>query len=369
MNLLEPAGNPTWTAAEDKTLRVLQVAELYGFALVAALSSYFGAFLTLGVLIDTGDSMRGMYWFSFATGVTMFRLAVIRLYQHRGASAADPKVWADLMVVCNLLAGIQWGILGTILFPAMPGYRELFTLMVITCYVGGSVTAYASVKWAHPALALPATIPTSIWLFFVRDGVHAYAGAAALFFSAAIVYYAFKQHRYVTERLRLIIQNRQLLAQISGENEHLQRANQELAHRAEMRQRIARAARDDAHVMSVLFRDTPLAMAQCDSALRLIAWNGAAERLFGYTFDEAHGRSLVELLVPEERHANASNVLASFNSGGAARSVRTVAVTKDGRTLDCTCHLTPVPGEGDEPARVVIAISDIEDRSGAKPAA
>ena len=369
MNLFEPAGNPTWTAAEDKTLRVLQVAELYGFSLVAALSSYFGAFLTLGVLIDTGDSTRGMYWFAFATAVTMFRLAVIRLYQHRGASADDPRIWANLMVACNLLAGIQWGVLGTVLFPPGPGYRELFTLMVITCYVGGSVTAYASVKWAHPALALPATIPSSIWLFFVRDGVHAYAGAAALFFSGAIVYYAFKQHRYVAERLRLIIQNRLLLTEVSGENAALQRANQELAHRAEMRQRSARAARDDAHVMSVLFRDSPLPMAQCDAALHLIAWNAAAERLFGYTFDEAQGRSLIDLLVPQDRHANAASVLADLNSGAAPRSVRTRAVTRDGRVLGCTCHLTPVPGTDDAPPRIVVAIADVEDEGAVRPAA
>src|SRR5690606_38652825 len=97
-----------------------------------------------------------------------------------------------------------------------------FTIMVITCFVGGSLPAYASVKWAHEALAIPATIPTAINLFFVQDGVHWFAGVTALFFCAAIVYYARKLNRHHEERFRLEIQRDHLIELTRLLNEKLE---------------------------------------------------------------------------------------------------------------------------------------------------
>ena len=355
------SGDIRWTAEQNNALRVLQVAELYSFAPVATLSSYFGAFLVLGVLIDTGDTERGLYWFAFATAVTLYRLAVIGAYQHRGVSAATPELWARLMISGNLFAGIQWGILGTVLFPDAPGYRELFTLMVITCYVGGSVTSYAAVKWAHPALALPAAIPPVVYLFFVRDGVHLYAGIAALFFCLAIVYYALKLNRHIEHYLRLIIENRDLLAHTSNANHTLTRENRDLAHRAEVRRRLVQVARDEAHINAAHFAHTPIPMAECDAEYRLLSWNEAAGKLFGYTLDEAHGKSLATLLLPAERHEKAMVVMRQLLVDRQPISLKGHAVTKTGKLLCCACHLTPVVPNGGGPLRIAMIVSHVED--------
>ena len=74
--------------------------------------------------------------------------------------------------------------------------------MVITCFVGGSLTAYAPVRWAHPALSLPATMPPTVYIFFVQSGVHPMAGFTALFFVAMVIYYAFRENDLVAQRLR-----------------------------------------------------------------------------------------------------------------------------------------------------------------------
>ena len=156
----EQDGPPTGGDWPDPRLRALQVDELYRFAPTAAGFSYLGALLTLGVLIETGDTGRGAIWFLWATGVTLFRLMTVVAYRRRLAGS-DPEAWARLVIAANLLAGIQWGALGTLLFPEDYGYRQIYTIMVITCYIGGSLTAYASVRWAHEAMAIPATIPTA----------------------------------------------------------------------------------------------------------------------------------------------------------------------------------------------------------------
>jgi len=70
----------------------LQVEELFRFAGTAAGFSYFGALLTLGVLIDTGEVARGSIWFLWATAVTMFRFATLVAY-HRRDPKSDPTPW------------------------------------------------------------------------------------------------------------------------------------------------------------------------------------------------------------------------------------------------------------------------------------
>ena len=183
-------------------VRARQVEEVFRYAGTTTAFSYFGAILTFGVLWDTDDARRGVIWLGYATVVACMRFAVVMAYEHRDrALSVDP--WIQWVIGLNLMAGIQWGFLGTLLFPMDPGYRQLYTIMVITCFVGGSITAYSAIPWAHPALSLPATIPTAVFLFFVQGGVHIFAGVAAVGFCFAIVYYAANLTRHLEARFRL----------------------------------------------------------------------------------------------------------------------------------------------------------------------
>ena len=110
---------PTGGRMAGARLRALQVEELYRFAPTAAGFSYFGALLTLGVLIEIGDIGRGAVWFLWATAVTFFRFVTIVAYRRR-SPAPTRDAWARLVIAANFLAGVQWGILGTLLFPADP---------------------------------------------------------------------------------------------------------------------------------------------------------------------------------------------------------------------------------------------------------
>ena len=189
-----PSVGGPWPAPR---LRALQVEELFRFSGVSAAYSYFGALLTLGVLFEVStDHTPAAAWFVAATLLAVLRGILVVAYRRRPPES-DPSRYARLAIVANLFAGVLWGILGTVLFPAGPVYAQLFVVMVIICFVAGSVTAYSAVEGAHEALSIPATIPTAAFLFFMRDGMHWYAGVAALFFCFAIVYYARQLHTHL----------------------------------------------------------------------------------------------------------------------------------------------------------------------------
>lgn len=341
-------GPPTGGRWPEPRLRALQVDELYRLAPTAAGFSYFGALLTLGVLIQTGDIGRGAVWFLWATTVTFLRFMIAVAYRRRSADS-DPDAWAHLVIAANFLAGIQWGVLGTILFPEAPAYRQLFTLMVITCFVGGSLTAYASVRGAHEALSIPATIPTAINLFFVQHGVHWFAGTMALFFCFAIVYYARKQTAYIEDRLRVEMERDGLLELTTLLNEKLERENKELAHRAAVRGMTVESARERAGRLETLFEHSPLAQLECDANGKVISVNLAAERLFGQRYEDLAGKLFASLLTGPYAASKA------FAGAQEAISIEVEVAGPNGATIPCTASFTPISArEGRTPGFGVI---------------
>ena len=341
-------GPPTGGRWPDPRLRALQVDELYRLAPTAAAFSYFGALLTLGVLIETGDIGRGAVWFLWATGVTFFRFMTVVAYRRR-APGSDPAAWGRLVIAANLLAGIQWGVLGTLLFPEQGSYRALFTIMVITCFVGGSLTAYSSVKGAHEALSIPATIPTAVNLFFVQEGVHWFAGMTALFFCFAIVYYARKLNRHVEERFRLEIERDDLLQLTALLNEKLERENKELAHRAAVRGMSVESARERAGRLETLFEHSPLPQLECDGAGKVLTVNLAAERLLGQRHEEIVGKPFAALLAGPYAQTKA------FAGAHEPLSIELEVLGRGGDGVACTASFTPLPArEGRPPGFGVI---------------
>ena len=90
----------------------------------------------------------------------------------------------------------------------------------------------------------------------------------------------------------------------------------------------------------------------------IVFWNPAAERIFGYTEEEALGRSL-DLIIPERfRHRHWDGyrqVMQTGHTRYGTEVLRVPALHKDGRTLSIafTVALLRAPGDG---ARVIAAI-------------
>ena len=335
MTTQQDSAPPTGSRWPQPRVLELQVAEIYRHAPTATGFSYFGALLCLGVLIQTGDTGRGSAWFLWATIVAAMRAFIVVAYRRR-TTGSDPWSWARLMIACNFLAGLQWAALGTLLWVEEPVYRQLFTLMVITCFIGGSLPAYSSVRGAHEALSIPATIPTGIYLFFVQDGLHWIPGVTALFFCFAIVFYARRLNAEIEQRFALQVERDGLLELTGLLNDKLAQENRDLAHRAAMRSMSVEAARERAGRLETLFENSPLPQFECDGAGRIITCNLAAERLFGQTHDLLVGRPFASLL---------SGPYAESKALAGVREPATVEldIAAHGGSTHCTASFTPLP--------------------------
>lgn len=71
------------------------------------------------------------------------------------------------------------------------------------------------------------------------------------------------------------------------------------------------------------------------------SWNAGAERLFGYTAEEAIGRRIT-LIIPPERHAEEEMILDRLRRGERVDHFQTVRMAKGGRLLDISLTVSPI---------------------------
>jgi PAS domain S-box-containing protein len=86
----------------------------------------------------------------------------------------------------------------------------------------------------------------------------------------------------------------------------------------------------------------------------ITSWNRGAERLFGYSAEEAVGRHIT-LIIPEERWPEEDQVLARLRRGERINHFETIRRTKDGRLLEISLTVSPVRNA----AGIVIGASKI----------
>ncbi|OJW06038.1 MAG: hypothetical protein BGO49_07250 [Planctomycetales bacterium 71-10] len=95
------------------------------------------------------------------------------------------------------------------------------------------------------------------------------------------------------------------------------------------------------------------------------SWNSGAERLFGWTAEEAVGRPLVDLIIPPDRRGEEVVILEKLRRGERVEPFETVRVRKDGRAVEISASMSPVL---DDEGRVVAASKIARDVSAAKAA-
>ncbi len=73
----------------------------------------------------------------------------------------------------------------------------------------------------------------------------------------------------------------------------------------------------------------------------ITSWNAAAQTLFGYTAEEAIGKSIL-LIVPPERHHEEATILSRLRNGQKINHFETERLTKDGRLVEISLSVSPV---------------------------
>lgn len=129
--------------------------------------------------------------------------------------------------------------------------------------------------------------------------------------------------------------------------------NAELLQAAEREVKVRRQTERAAQQLAAIVESSEDAIFSMDLSGVIASWNAGAERLYGYTADEAVGRP-VTLLIPENRLGEESEILSQIRAGRRVDHFETIRRRKDGGLVPVSLRISPIHDDG-----VVIGASKI----------
>ncbi|MCK6451920.1 MAG: CHASE domain-containing protein [Alphaproteobacteria bacterium] len=112
----------------------------------------------------------------------------------------------------------------------------------------------------------------------------------------------------------------------------LEDANRRLAAEAEQRERAAAAAREVSEMLKATIDAAPSAIVSMDAARRIVLWNRAATRIFGYGAEEVQGRPY-KILVPPGLEPDHEGYFRRISTHGQLNNIVTKRRRKDGTDI------------------------------------
>jgi PAS domain S-box-containing protein len=103
----------------------------------------------------------------------------------------------------------------------------------------------------------------------------------------------------------------------------------------------------------------PLAYIEFDHNVRVLEWNPAAERIFGYTKHEAVGQSALNLILPGPPSDHIKGILDRIWAGDLEAHSLNQNLTKDGSVIDCDWFNTPILETSGQVRTAISLVRDI----------
>jgi PAS domain S-box-containing protein len=113
--------------------------------------------------------------------------------------------------------------------------------------------------------------------------------------------------------------------------------------------------------------NTPLGVIEWNAAGHVVAWNAAADAMFGWNRDEMVGGPATRLIAIHERVATA-RAFELLNSTGRAQRFHFECVTKAGTPIECEWYITPEANADGQIVGMSALVLDVSTRLGAEAA-
>jgi PAS domain S-box-containing protein/putative nucleotidyltransferase with HDIG domain len=125
--------------------------------------------------------------------------------------------------------------------------------------------------------------------------------------------------------------------------------------------RTEEALRKNEQRLSLHIQQTPLGVIEWDTGFRVLQWNRADERIFGYTAAEAIGRH-ADFIVPERFREPVNQVWGDLLARKGGERSTNENTTKDGRTIFCEWYNTSLVDSEGRVIGVASLVQDVTER-------
>ena len=285
--------------------------------------------------------------------VTGARYLLYRAHQGTNPPDAEARRWARRFVSGAGAAGLVWGIAGSALFPESSLPHQFLVIFLIGGMLLAAMVVLAPVRAAYLAYALPAFTLLIATVFAQGTTLHIFMGVLIVVFLGVVLGTSPMLNQIVRESLRVKFENSALVEQLS-------QANRELSERFGAQQKAEEVLRQTSQKFEALIEASPISIVARDTDLRIVKWNAAAERMFGWKEEEVLGQ--VMPVVPADREEETMEMRRQLQRGEPVADFETIRLHKDGRRIDVSISTTIMRDAAGTPTGFISLATDISER-------
>jgi PAS domain S-box-containing protein len=319
---------------DKKTLLLhAQVSLLFNAIPYSAVANLTGYALVYGMFRDAVTPLRLYGWISLLVLITSCRLLHYRAFRLAAPGPEAIVRWYHGFRIGALVLAGGVGSAGFLLFVYDSSTHQMMLALMLVCIAAFAITTMAPSADLLVAFLLLLLCPLTGSLFLTLYGM---SGYAIWIMPITIV--------------MLLISSLRMSRNISS--------NIELTIEAQRRERDLQSTRQR---LSVYFRDTPLAVLEWDDEMRILQWNPAAARMFGFTQREARGKRIPELIATSNSSAQLVQLWSMLEDRDGGQQLILQNRNKQGSLLQCEWFNTLLTTNGGD-VRAVSLVQDVTQR-------
>lgn len=131
-------------------------------------------------------------------------------------------------------------------------------------------------------------------------------------------------------------------------------------------QHIQRRLQESEQRLSLHVQQTPLGVIDWNMNFEVMTWNPAAERIFGYTCEEALGKHAAGLVIPVSARMHVDKIWQALLTQEGGLQSTNQNITKDGQEIMCEWYNTPLIDDAGHVVGVSSLVQDITERTRAE---
>ena len=343
-----------------KAIYAAQVREIYQLSRLAYAGALLCAMVVITALWGVVAPHVVMLWATAILGVTVGHYLLYRTYLRRNPPIAEARRWGTYFIVGAFVSGALWGLLGSALYPFGSMPHELLVVVIIGGLVVSAVFVLAPVHQAFLAFLIPATLPIILTVFLQSTTGHFYLAALLLVFLVVMIGTGPLISNMIRDAIGTRLEKDELAAKLSDTHAAAKFTNLQLEERVYAERVMAEELRQASQKLGALIEASPLAIIVFDVQGRVERSNWAAEKIFGWTQEELHGKPGPPH--PPGRESEAEELRRKILDGETVLGVETLRVRKDGKVIDVSLSASLVRDIVARPTGYLTMFADITER-------
>ncbi len=233
-------------------------------------------------------------WLCVMFVVTGARYLLYRAYSGVQPPDEEAPRWAFRFTVGAGVAGLLWGLAGSVLYPVSSLPHQFLVIFLIGGMAMVAMVVLAPVRQAFYAFMLPALALLATTVFLQGTMLHLFMGALILVYLLIVLSTAPILTAMMRDSLQVKFENTALVERLSD-------ANRELSARIGSQQRAEEVLRQSEQRYRYMFEANPLPMwIRDERTMAILAVNEAALQSYGYSREEFLKLKASDLIAPEE---------------------------------------------------------------------